>query len=252
LAELLMTVVIMSILALSLGLLASAVQQNCEHTFGSSAALQHARVALGRIEHHISTASASADFPGFAVFSEVESGDNFPETLVVWHPDGAPADAGGLPRFSELVIYAPNPAAPNELLEITVPGDNRTTPHPSQTATWDTELDAIKAGNTAEKVVLLDMLHVAAVTSGSAEHGCVRFIQRLLPSADDWDDYQSSTTAWESLPWVQDIYGSQTGLRQSWCRIELQLEANEPGTSLGSGNVVPFFGSAALYYQLTK
>lgn len=248
----LMTVVIMSILALALGALAQAVQQNAEYTFGNSAALQHARVALSRIEHHIFTATASEDFPGFAVFSEVEGTQSFPETLVVWHPDGAPADPRGLPRFSELIIYAPNPSAPNELLEITVPNDNRTVPDRSQTSTWDTELDTIKAGNTAEKVVLLGMLHVAAVSPSSTNHGCVRFIQRLLPSDSDWQSYQSATTAWKDLPWVQGIYGGQTGLRQSWCRMELQLEATEPGTSLGFGNVIPFFGSAALYYQLTK
>ena len=59
------------------------------------------------------------------------------------------------------------------------------------------------------------------------------------------------SVTWMNLPWVQGIYGSQSGLRQVWVRMELQLA---PGVDWSESNSaaawgVPFFGSAALYYN---
>ena len=253
LIELLLAMVVMSIVMAALGMLAAAVQASNEYTQSHGVATQHARVTLGRIQQKVAAAAASEDFPGLAVFAESVDGFDFPDTLVVWAPDGAPANADGPPLFRELVIYCPDPAAPHRLLEITVPNDSRATPPLTSTSTWMSELAAIKSSNTATKTVLTDDLRTAPVSQlDDAPRGVVRFDERILPSQTDWASFQSGSLAWEDVPWAQDVYGASSGLRQSWCRIELQLVATGGGGVSGSDAAIPFFGSAVLYYDLQR
>ncbi len=249
LVELLMTIAVISLIGAALAAFATAVEQGSRYTDGHGAATQSARVALGRIRHHVESATATADFPGFAVFSQTVGSWEFPDTLVVWHPDAAPANADGPPLFSELVIFCSSPTAPNELLEITIPSYEAATPPLSSTASWLNELDSIKSSNAARRVTLLDNLRTARPSDYLPPRGCVRFAQRVLPSAADWNDYLSGSTGWDDLPWALGIHGSQTGMRQAWCRVELQLDAD---SSSSGESPVPFFGSAALNYQLRK
>ncbi len=250
LAELLIASTIMAMMTVGMASLAFTVETGNRHAKNLGIATQHARVAIGRIERALYSAHTSEQFPGFAVFSETEGSYSFPDTLVIWHPTGTPQDPDGLPRFNELVIFCPNPSAPNKLLEITVPSDTRTVPDLNDESTWLSELSSIKSSQGATVVQLTDLLR-SATTQGAVTRGAVRFIATVRPTEDEWTDYKDGNKAWEEIAWVQDIYGSQTGLRQSWCRFELQLMPGEKAVSEPAGvRPIPFFGSAAIHYEL--
>ncbi len=263
LAELIIASAILSMIVVTMAMLAQAVQQNSDYGDGHGEAAQHARVTLGRISRTVNGASANASFPGLLVLSTQVGAWQFPDTLVVWYPQrtaanpqGLPSAPAGLPLFQELVIYCPQPGSPNNLLEITDPGDTRTVPVWNDTADWSTELAAVIASKTANQTVLTDLLRTAVVSGATnpAPRGMIRFVTRLEPSAAQWTAYQQAQLAWNSLSWAQSLYGATTGLRQVWLRIEVQLvpgEASLPTDPTGNG-AIPFFGSATLYYQMPR
>jgi len=252
LVEVLIAMSIMTLIAGTLGTLARAVQMSSEYTEGHAAATQHARVSIERIARAINQATASESFPGTAVFAETVSGFRFPDTLVVWRPSGTPANPTGRPLFSELVVFCPDPADLSLLLKITATTETRTVPALTSSATWTTELTALKNSATAKKVLLSDLVRVSSTSSGGSQRGNLRFESRLRPSATEWAGYRGGTTAWEDLSWVQGIYGSQTGLAQNWVRIELQMVPGSAASNVSDQQVLPFFGSGAVYYQLQK
>lgn len=260
LTEMMLSIALMSMVALAMAALASAVRSTRSYADGQGTAAQHARVALARIRSCIEDAHASADFPGMIVISTQVGSYSFPDTLVVWNPSGVAVNTTGPPLYSELVIYCPDPAAPYRLVEITVPTDTRTTPDATDTAAWATNITAIKSSSAAKKTILTDMLRIAdagTVTSSGGSNnsqlrGALRFRVVVRPSATNWTNYKNGTSAWTDLPWVQDIRGSQTGLRQSWCRTELQLVSTTTTTATATSAAIPFFGSATLYYEMTK
>lgn len=255
LIELLISVSIMSLTTLSLGMLARAVQISSAYNEGNGAAAQHAQVTLERIEKAVTKATANEIFPGAVVFAESVSGNRFPDTLVVWKPDTGTvaADAMGLPRFCELVVFCPNPNLPSQLLEITSRSDTRTIPALSNTSQWTTELSTLKTGNASRKIILTDLLRTASLNSGSTQRSCVRFEVALRPTAEEITAYRNGTTAWDAILWPQGWYGSTTGLRQTWVRSELQLLPNSiSGGIAASDQAIPFFGSAALYYEISR
>lgn len=258
LLELLLAISIMVLIAGSLGALAQAVQSGAEFGEGHGTAAQHARVTLERITRTVSEATASEQFPGLLVVAEEIGSWRFPDTLVVWHPrQGSARNPDGLPCFDELVVYCPNPQAPNQLWELTIPvgSDTRAVPSVGDKDGWRAELQAIKALTTASRVVLTDRLRTAALSAANStqQRGAVRFVDRLRPSKEEWDKYQSGVLSWERLSWAQGIYGPATGLRQVWGRIELQLlpiAAASGNTSRLGSQAIPFFGSATLYYDM--
>jgi prepilin-type N-terminal cleavage/methylation domain-containing protein len=256
LLELLIAMSIMVIVAGMLGALAKGVEEGFRYAEGHRLATQHARVVLDRIAAKIREAAANEQFPGVIVLPEIVGSYRFPDTLVVWHPGGAPADPDGLPRFNELVIYCPDRSEPNRLVEITAPSDARTVPPVENQAQWAAEIAAIKTSG-ASRVVTLTRLMRTASTDGSSStsmRGAVRFETRLRPSAAEWNAYKSGSRPWEQLAWVQGIYGSRTGLRQVWLRTELQLMPDDravAGETAGS-QPAAFLGSAALYYRMRK
>lgn len=255
LIELMIAMSIMVMIVAGLSALAKGVQMSFEHGEGYGAVTQHARVVLDRMARIVNEAHASEEFPGFIVLAEYEGTWRFPDTLVVWHPSGTPADPTGRPRCNELVIFCPAPDQPNQLLEITVPNDSTVAPAASDTAGWLSWVQAIQGSYSAEKVCLTNLLRTAVATEGGStqKRGAVRFDSRLLPSDSEWSQYQAGNLTWKGLSWVQGIYGPQTGLRQAWVRMELQLV---PTTTTSTGvfypEVVPFFGSAAVYYTLSS
>jgi len=255
--ELMLAAAVMGLIVASLGALAVTVQMGNEFTMGQGTGTQHGRVALERIQRAMNEATASVDLPGFVVFSETVGSYDFPDTLVVWRPDGAPANAEGPPLFSELVIFCPAADDPSKLVEITVPTDNRTTPDPGDTSSWAGELAAIKVSNLAEIVTLTDLLRTSSVTSDAnitQRRGVLRFETEMRPTETEWLLYEDGSTDWEDIAWPQGLYGSTTGVRVSRCNIEFQLMP--PGTSSGSVDAeqlaLPFFGSAAIHYQLAR
>jgi hypothetical protein len=263
LAELLIATAILTMIVGTMAMLAQAVQQNSDYGDGHGEAAQHSRVTLGRICRNVHEASANASFPGLLVLSTQVGNWQFPDTLVVWHParsasnpQGLPSAPTGLPLFQELVIYCPQPGSANNLMEITDPGDTRTVPAWSDTTNWATQIAAVIASKTATQTVLTDLLRTAVVsgTNNTTPRGMVRFVTRLTPSAAQWTSYQQAQLAWANLSWAQSLYGSTTGLRQVWLRIEMQLvpgEASLPTDPTGNG-AIPFFGSATLYYQMPR
>ena len=254
LVELTIAMTIMAMVVGTLGGLARTVQQSFEYTQGYGTATQHARVLLDRIAQNVCQATASEEFPGCIVVDEIVDSYRYPDTLVVWRPSGTVADPTDLPRYNELVIYCPDPNIPNQFVEMTAPSDTRTVPPAGDGSAWRTALDALKNNDATEIVVLSDLLRAASTSGADANslRGAVRFETRLRPSATDWADYQAGAVAWDNLPWVQGIYGTQTGLRQVWVRTELQLTPSEQWISSNpeAAWAIPYFGSTALYYEL--
>jgi hypothetical protein len=257
LVELLVAMMIMLMVVGALGALTRTVQQGFEYADGYGIATQYARVVLDRIAQNVSQATANDQFPGCIVVAESVNSYRYPDTLVVWRPTGTPAAPAGLPCYNELVIYCPNPAAPSQFVEMTAPTDTRTVPTADDQAGWQAALTSLKKSATTKSVVLTTLLRTcstSALNSGGSQNlrGDVRFETRLLPSTSDWANFTAHAVTWMNLPWVQGTYGSQAGLRQVWMRAELQLL---PGVDWIESNPtaaqpMPFFGSAALYYQL--
>ncbi len=161
--EMMIAVAIMAMMSAGIAALARAVQISSTYADGVATATQHARVAIERIQRAVSQATANENFRGAVVFSETIGGQIVPDTLVVWYPSGgAAANPSGLPLFSEIVVYCPNPAAPNQLLEITAPGNTRTVPALTDTADWATDLAAMKAGTNSTVTLLTDLMRLGA------------------------------------------------------------------------------------------
>lgn len=254
--ELMLASAIMSALVLALAVMSDAVQRGNEHAEGYTLSAQHARVVCDRIKRHVCTATANAAFPGLYVFSETVDGQHFPDTLVVWAPGGQAAQPDGLPLVSELVVYAPNPNAPHELLEITDRTNGSTAPSLTNQTGWRTLLRSLKTGTSSKKVLLTDLLRVVPVRPNdhSTRRGMVRFVHRLTPSEWQWMQYQGGVRRWSELDWSQSVCGANFGLRQSWVRFEMQLTpgAEVVANNAGAMPAMPFFGSGARYYPLQR
>ena len=251
LLELMLAVSVLALVAGALAALTQAVRVANGYAQSTSTVAQHARVVLHRIGSAVADSHANESFPGAVVFAESIAPYEYPDALVIWRPDGDPADADGLPSFSEIVLFCPNPGAPNELLEITSPDDVRTVPAIDDSAAWLSELANLKTGSSSRKVLLTDLLHTAAPSGAPAtQRGAVRFAVELRPSAAAWESFRTGWLPFDELPWAQSIYGSQSGLRQTWVSSELQLTA-QPNAAAAS-QVLPFFGSSASYWQLQQ
>ncbi len=256
LVELLIAMSLMVVVAAAMGTLANGVQQSYDYCQGRSEATQHARVVLDRIASNVRDATANDQFPGVLVVAEDDGGWRFPDTLVIWHPSGTPADPDGLPRYNELLIYSPHPTVPNRLVEIVPPSsDTRVVPATSDTTQWHTQIASIKSSSGSKITTLTNLVRSCPVTDNSSNdiRGAVRFEVRLRPSADEWEDYQNNSLSWDELAWVQGICGSNTGLRQVWLRTELQLLPGDNAVASDLDNqAIAFFGSAALYYEMHR
>ncbi|MEN6450441.1 MAG: prepilin-type N-terminal cleavage/methylation domain-containing protein [Thermoguttaceae bacterium] len=263
LLELMIAMTVMLMVIGALAGLARTVEQGYEYSEGYGIATQQARITLDRIAQNVCQATANEQFPGCLVVAETVNGYRYPDALVLWRPGGdassptglgrTPANPSGLPCFNELLIYCPDPNAPNQFVELTAPGDARTVPAANDDAGWQSALAALKKNAGTRSVLLTDLLRTCSTSGAGNLRGAVRFETRLLPSAGDWASFKAGSAKWMDLPWTQNIYGPQAGLRQVWVRTELQLM---PGVAWIESNkaaaeAVPYLGSAALYYQLT-
>jgi Tfp pilus assembly protein PilW len=253
LIELLFASLITAIVVGALGAASHAVQLANEYSQGYSTATQHARVAFDRIDRAVNEAYATPNYPGIWVTQDSDGSWNYPDTVAIWHPSGAPANSAGPPLVQELMIFCPDPAGLNNLVLLTAPGDTRPVPTTDFVALTNL-IDGLKTSTTASKVALTNLLRVATPlsSSGSQQRAAARFIVTLAPSAADWASYTAGKTAWNSLPWPLGIYGANKGMRQVWLRSELQLM---PGASWIDGNSaaqqpIPFLGSAVLSYGM--
>lgn len=250
LPELLASVLILALIAASLGGVASAVRVSNAYCSGRTQAAQHARVTLARLESNIAGVVANENFPGCRVFSTTVSGFAFPDTLVIWKPLTTAVAPTGLPRVNELLLYTSNPSAVNELIEIRDPSNTAVAPDATQTSSWNTLVSTLLSSNTATRTVLTTRLHTAKPGVATATRGCVRFLMLAAPTDTQWASYRAGTTAWDAIDWPLDRYGSTSGSRMIALQIEMQMDASD-GT-VAAGNVLPFFGSAQYSYQLSR
>lgn len=258
LVELLLAMSITAIMAGTLSVLASAVYQGTAHIESQGTATQHARVVLDRIERLVSEATATPEYPGVVVVHETVGAWRFPDMLVLWHPNAAPANPAGPPLVEELILVCPDPLRPRALIEVTVPGDNRPVAFDEvslNSAAWRAELERLAADPSSQRVLLTELLRTNSVDNLSDRsdlRGAVRFECVLSPSASQWTAWQAGTLSWDQLSWAQGVYGSQAGLRQAWLRTELQLVGHgEPNTLDRDGqDTTPFLGSGVLFYEM--
>lgn len=253
LIELLIATSIMAIMAGVLGALALSVQMHSQHSQGHGEAVQHARVVIDRLQRTMNEATVSPSFPGFFCVPVTYGSYSLPENIVVWRPTGTVADPAGLPRWSEVVVYGPSTSSPGTLLEMTAPTDHSTVPALTDLTSWRAKIAALKTSNTAVRTELTNLVRTANLaSSGSTLHPALRFDTLIRPSDQQWTEYKNGSRDWDEIDWVQNIYGTKTGLRQNWCRIEIQLVA---GTEIDLDGVsaqksLTFFGSAAVYQKM--
>ena len=250
LTELLIAGTIMTMLAAGMGTLVMTVHGTNEFCRGQAVAAQHARVVIDRIERAVRTAETSEQFPGCLVVSQGAGGWDFPDTLVVWKPTGSAVDPNGLPRVNELLLFLPDPAFPSRLIELRDSMNTATAPAITDAAAWSTLVASLKASASAVKTELSDRLHTAAVTEGGTDlRGCIRFDVQLAPSAADLAAYRGGSRTWNALAWPLDHYSTRAGMRRVVCQTELQML---PGGADSAQTAVPFFGSAALTYEIIR
>jgi len=248
LAEMMIASVVIAMIVGAMGMMALSVRTNQSISQHAGMAQQHARVVLNRMRYNISSCTANASFPGFVVFSEQIGSYTYPDTLVVWRPSSTAVDPNGLPRWNEVIIYAPDPDSPDNFYEITLPSNPATVPALTDLSTWQTNLLDARRGINSTRQLMTDLLHFATPASSSIKHGAVRFDAQLRPSAAEWNAYLANTLPWANMNWVQDVYSPDNGLRQNWCRIELQLR----GGDNSKDSALPFVGSATVYFQVKR
>ncbi len=250
LAELLVASAVMGILCVGFGTLAVSVQMANAYAQEKNQIGQHARVILLRIEQAIQQAHATETFPGFAVVNYYNGSYDFPQGIAIWTPVGEPAN--DYPLVSQLTLFVCDPASPNRLLEVTNASDTSVAPDVINSSGWRNLVQSLIGDSSSEVVEITDLVRAGKV--GSDYYSTLRFHPRVLPSDTELADARSGTVDWESLNWATSVYSSQSGLRQAWCYFEFQLVPSSDITTHANlqDKSVPFFGSSALYYQVTK
>jgi len=253
LIELLVGVMVTAMIAAALATVAYSVNQLDAAASGRSESAQHARVALGHIEQEVARCHGSFEFPGVAMFAQSVGTERFPDTLVVWAPDGPPADPTGLPRFREIVVFTPHPQRPRQLLRIEDRSDPRVVPPLDDEVSWQNELADMRARLADDALVLTDRMRVAAEPMGNGSavrfRAALRFYVSSRPGPQERDDYQSGLLPWEELRWPLGMVDREHGLARTRCEIELQLV---PDPESGNSDSIVYLGSAAVEFIVRK
>lgn len=252
--ELSMSVAVLAMVATAVASLAHGVRLGSEYAQDSADLTQHAQVALARITNRVENAWATEAHPGVVVVHDTAAGAMVPAALVVWQPEsGTPVHLAGPPLVRELVIFAANPGNPRELVEVRAPSDNRPVPlEELDTAPGRSLVAALLTSSGSKRTVLTELLRTTSGTNVGGTRGVTWFVRRVRPTAAELAQARTGAIAWDELPWPQSIYSSRNGMRQVWVRIELQLVP--PGTTSAqmARRAVPFFGSAAIYYEVQR
>lgn len=251
--ELLFAVLIIAIVAASLQAMMLSVEVANDYSQGYGIATQHARTAFSRIEAAVHQAYGKSMYPGIWVTQDTDGQWNYPNTLIVWQPNGTPANPAGPPLVQELVIFCPDPSAPNDLIQLTVPGNTTSVPT-TNAASFTSLINSLKTSSTATKIVLTNLLQLTAVSgsAGVVSRPAVRFVASYAPSIASWTSYLGGSTAWGNLPWPQGICSSAEGREEVWLRSEMQLVPGVVwiGENAGAATPIPFLGSTCFNYVL--
>jgi prepilin-type N-terminal cleavage/methylation domain-containing protein len=242
LVELIISTAIVSMIAVAMATLSTAVNVSQEAATNIDRMTQHGRASIRRIRATINSAHSSTQFPGFIVLTHTVSGSTIPDTLVVWTPPTSANDPDGLPLVEEIKIYMPDSSNARHLLELSRPGDTTTVPALANTAAWDALVASIYTDDTA--IRLTKYLRTVDLSGNTVSQ--IRFTTRLRPDQSQIDAYIAMTATWDDIYWPQNMYTANTGTRQNQCLFELQLLDDPPApqdhyTFVGSGSVFYLF-----------
>ena len=287
LAELLISMTILSMMSVVLAGMSNAVNSAWSYTKGVEDSDLQARAAIERIEYMISQAgvydlAGQPTRAGMTVVSRPVGTNQVPDVLVLWtggRSGGMSANGvlNRLPTVGELLIYTWDAKSPSQLIEVAFPG---------QTASFDfaasdlaTTVANLLTSTAAEKIPLCDRLRQSALSTSSSSVsapvvpptsgpsvpssstsstataagstqsiGNARFALTLTPSDSELASAAPLTTAWTQLSWPQGNYGNRSGMRQATLQIELQVEPDGIVRASDTVSAIPFFGSASLRY----
>lgn len=257
LVEVLVSMAIMSMIAVTLASVSLSTSQVTDYTTGQGDGLQHARVVWERIQRIVQESTSAELHAGAVVVYDQIGSYRYPDTLLVWRPpSGTPSNPSGPPLLREVVMYSTNSDNPNELIEYTNPFNSTQIPFDPavlNTSAWRSTLASFKKDNETQKVVLTNLLRVAQPTGQTSSRGAVRFDVWTNPSRTDLVAYRAGTTLWKNLPWPSVSYDKTCGLRQLRVRVELQISTRgKPGTVDNIGlETLPIFGSVTTMQRLT-
>ena len=249
------SIAIMGIMAAALSTLGATVQMANQYATEQGVSTQHARVLIERIQRNIAKAHANETFPGVVVIPYTSGGKSFPQALVIWEPESEAASPDGSPTLGELIIYASDPASPNRLLEITFRESTAAVPGASAYGDWRIYIQGLIDSEKSRVTEITNLIRVGKnLDSDRTEYSTLRFDIRHSPSDSEFTDYDSANLRWDELSWALGISGSNSGLRQTWCRFEFQIMPTSDTSQHRelSAQAVPYFGSAAIYYQVDK
>lgn len=249
-AEMLVASAVMGIICLSFGSLAMSVEMANEYSQEKNLIGQHARVILQRVQRTMQQAYATEGFPGNRPISYYASSYDFPQAVAIWSP--TTTAASDYPQIGELVLFAIDPDSPNRLLEIRCSSITTAAPDWADESSWQSLITQLIKRTDSEVVEISDLVRAGQI--GTDYRSTLRFETRIVPNDTEIAAARAGTSSWESLPWATSIYSSKSGLRQVWCHFEFQLVPSSDYTEHGDlqEQAVPFFGSSAIYYQVTK
>ena len=260
LAELLISMAILSMMSVVLAGMSNAVNSAWSYTKGVEESDLLAQAAIERIEYMVSQTGTYkiAGQPsrlGVAVVQRIVGTQMVPDTLVLWTggQSGGIAVNGVLSRLpivSELLIYTWDATSPSQLIEVAFSGQTATVDFAS--SNLSTQITNLLASSTGVKLPLCDRLRVSSVKnpgSGSVlSVGNLRFALTMTPSDSDLASAAPQTTAWTQLNWPQGIFGNRWGMRQANLQMELQIEPDGIVRASDTVTAIPFFGAASLRY----
>lgn len=259
LVELVMSLATTALLIVVLSGLIMAVHRAREHTHGLEDATTQARATLERIRFMISQAglheiSGQPIQPGLAIVPHRWGVLDMPDVLVVWSGgrQGGLADNGVLdrePLISELIVYGPDPAAPQQLVEFAFP--SQTGELSFQASSFDSTILSLLESSAAEKLVLCDRVRVSQLDAygwfAAATQANVRFQLETTPTAGAIAATSPGSPEWFALPWAQGVVSRLNGLRQTTVQVELQVLTRPPGGPFDDhpDRSLPFYDSVS-------
>ena len=271
LAELLISLTILSMMSVVLAGMSNAVNSAWSYTKGVEDSDLQARAAIERIEYMISQTGVYdlAGQPtrvGMAVVRRPVGTNQIPDVLVLWTGGRSGGMAANgvqkrLPTVGELLIYTWDANSPSQLIEVGFPG--QTAPFDFTSSDLATTVGNLLVSAAAEKIPLCDrlrsvVLNTSATNTGSGQSmlpttfmesiGSVRFTLTLTPSDTELASASPQTTAWTQLNWPQGNFSNRSGMRQATLQIELQVEPDGIARASDTVSAIPFFGSASLRY----
>ena len=252
LAELLISMVILSLMCVVMAGMSHAVNSAWEYTKGVDGSEQQASATLDRIKYMVGQTgtyrvTGQPTRLGMAVIERSIDSTTVPDVLVLWTggQNGGMAALGlqaRLPVASELLVYTWSEKSPSHFLEITFPGDS--TPMDFAASDFPTKVSTLLTSTTAERVTLCEKLRV----NSKLPIGNSRFAIAWAPTDAELTATTPQTSAWLQLNWPQGAVGSLSGMRQATLSVELQIEPDGVTATNGDVSAIPFFGSASVRY----